>query len=268
MPINLQGSGNIAEGWGPAPQLHAANISGVLGEILQQRRYQQALMQKNISDTIKNIQSQRQGDAYAEALRNAGLTQGQDISGLSAADATRLATLIQAQTPDTDVDALHQAQKAYYDARTADINDPDDTEEPLDPAEQRRQDAEKRKEVSEKVKALKAQMKLSEMPEDAVPHALAPGETTQPGMYPFDVGGKRQDIPHSRVDQFEAARRAYDVLTKQQAQVPGPSSAGGGSPSGQYPPGTHARRGDVWYKKIIPTPGNPSGWEVDSDFNG
>lgn len=107
---------NISSGW-PAPQsLSAPNIGDTLGAILRNRIAQQQQTQEAISAAIKSQQSRSQDAAFAQALQNAGLTQGQDISGLSGAQATRLAQLIQEQTPDTDVDALHQAMTRYYNA--------------------------------------------------------------------------------------------------------------------------------------------------------
>jgi hypothetical protein len=103
---------NISTGWPGPQQLSAPNIGTTLAAILENKRRQQEDTQKALSDAIKNIQTQRQTSAYTEALRNAGLTSGQDISGLSQQQATGLAQLIQEQTPDTDVDALHQAAAA------------------------------------------------------------------------------------------------------------------------------------------------------------
>ena len=97
--------------------LSAAPIGTVLAAILHDKLQRQKMTQESIADTIKNVQAYRQRDAYTEALRNAGLTQGQDISGLSDPDATRLAQLIQQQTPDTQRDALLEAQTKEANAR-------------------------------------------------------------------------------------------------------------------------------------------------------
>jgi hypothetical protein len=265
----LSNDESIQGKWGPPPKLDAPNIAGTLAAILNDKLQRQKMLGSDIAGTIKNVMASRQRDAYTEALRNAGLTQGQDISGLSDSDATRLATLIQAQTPDTVMDNYHKALTAEAQARTDALNDPSE-DTTIDPAEQRRQDAEKRRETSDRIKALQSQMKSDSLPSDAVPHALAPGETVTPGMYPFDVGGKRVDQPKGNVNDFNTARRTYDALIRQRAnaQAPGGSAvAGGGSSGGQYPVGTHARSGSVWYKKVNPTPDNPTGWEVDPTFS-
>jgi hypothetical protein len=50
-------------------------------------------------------------------LRNTGLSEGQDLSGLSDVDSTRLAQLLQARTPDTERNALLAAQTKEANAR-------------------------------------------------------------------------------------------------------------------------------------------------------
>jgi hypothetical protein len=113
MAIDLQNPQNIATGWGAAPKFDAPAIGSTLSAILENRRVQQALQQKQIADAVKAIQEQRQQDAYASALRDTGLSEGQDLSGVSSADQTRIAQLLQARTPDTQRDALIQAQIAH-----------------------------------------------------------------------------------------------------------------------------------------------------------
>jgi hypothetical protein len=104
----------ISAGWGPEPNLSAPPIGGTLAAILENRRRQQEDTQKTLSDAIKAYQGRQSDAAYAQALQNAGLTSGQDISGLNSTQATGLAQLIQDQTPDTDLDKLHQAMANYY----------------------------------------------------------------------------------------------------------------------------------------------------------
>jgi hypothetical protein len=72
---------NIAAGWGPPPQLHAAPISGLVEAIMRDRLVRQKMGQENISETIKNIQAQRAGSAYLAAAKNAGLIPESDLSG-------------------------------------------------------------------------------------------------------------------------------------------------------------------------------------------
>ena len=105
----------INAGWGPAPQLHAPDISGMVRAIQQQRQFEQTNTQKNVADAIKQMQQQQQSSAYGQALQNAGVVpQGVDVSGMSSADLARLSQSIQEQTPDTDLDAMHQAMAKYY----------------------------------------------------------------------------------------------------------------------------------------------------------
>jgi hypothetical protein len=225
----LENDESIQGKWGPPPKLDAPNIAGTLAAILANKLARDKMVGADIAGTIKNVMASRQRDAYTEALRNAGLTQGQDISGLSEPDATKLATLIQAQTPDTVMDDYHKALTAEAQARADALNDPS-TDDTLDPAEQRRQDAEKRREEDARMKAIKESLKASGLPDDAVPHALAPGETVKPGTYPFDVGGKRTDIPQGQVNDFNAAKRVYDALNKERAAIPQrPPAERGGS---------------------------------------
>jgi hypothetical protein len=236
----LSNDESIQGKWGPAPKLDAAPIGGVLEAILKNRQFQQLNTQKNIADTIKAIQQQRQGNAYTEALRNAGLTQGQDISGLSDPDATRLATLIQAQTPDTTMDAYHKALTAEAQARADALNDPDEGTYTTDPSEQRRQDAEKRREEDARMKAIKATLKASSLPDDAVPSVVNPKDPTtypKPGTYSFSAGGKRTDIPQGQVNDFNAAKRVYDALNKERAAIPErpPAERGSGAGSNLAP---------------------------------
>jgi hypothetical protein len=74
---------NIASGWGAAPQLHAPAIGGLVGEILQNRRWQQANTQKSIADAIKEFQEQQSSKVLLQAAQNACMPQG-DYSGMDA----------------------------------------------------------------------------------------------------------------------------------------------------------------------------------------
>jgi hypothetical protein len=102
----------ISAGWGPEPNLSAPPIGELVKGILANRLGQQKLTQDTLSDAIKAQQSRNQDAAFAQALQNAGLTQGQDISGVGGTNATRLAQLIAQNAQDKDVDALHQAAAA------------------------------------------------------------------------------------------------------------------------------------------------------------
>jgi hypothetical protein len=104
----------ISAGWGPEPKLEAGNIGTTLAAILTNRRVQQQQTQEALTAAIKAQQDRNQNAAYAQALQNAGLTSGQDISGLSGAQATAFAKAIQ--------DQQQTSQDKYYDAMTAWIN--------------------------------------------------------------------------------------------------------------------------------------------------
>jgi hypothetical protein len=84
--------------------------------ILQNRQFQQAQTQESIANTIKQLQGQRSDAAYIQAAQNAGVLPQGDYSGMTAAQASNLAQRIQDMTPDTDVDNLHKAMAAYYNA--------------------------------------------------------------------------------------------------------------------------------------------------------
>jgi hypothetical protein len=107
----------IGAGWAPEPQLHAPDIGSLVRAVLENRQFQQTNTEKNIADTIKQLQAQQQSGAYGQALQNAGIVpQGVDVSGMSSVDLARLSSAIQDQTPDTDEDAAKQAIANYHNA--------------------------------------------------------------------------------------------------------------------------------------------------------
>lgn len=112
MPINLQGSGNIAEGWGGPPQLSAPNIGNLVGEILRNKLLRDKMMQENIADTIKNIQQQRESAAYTEALQKAGLLPEGDYGGLGIKGGESLADMIQRQKAEQALETHRSAMEA------------------------------------------------------------------------------------------------------------------------------------------------------------
>jgi hypothetical protein len=108
----------IVAGWGPEPQLHAPEIGPTLAAILTNRRVQQQQTQEALTAAIKAQQDRNQDAAFAQAMQNTGLTEGQDVSGLSSAQMARMAQLLADRTPDTDRDALLRAQAAHLGAAT------------------------------------------------------------------------------------------------------------------------------------------------------
>jgi hypothetical protein len=107
-----QDAKNIASGWGPEPKLEAPGIGPTLAAILLNRRQQQQQTQEALTAAIKAQQSRNQDAAFAQALQNTGLTEGQDVSGLSGEQLSRMAQLLADRTPDTDLDAMHKAAAA------------------------------------------------------------------------------------------------------------------------------------------------------------
>jgi hypothetical protein len=106
----LSNDESIQGKWGPPPKLDAAPIGSTLAAILADKLARDKMVGSDIAGAIKNVMAYRQGNAYNEALRNAGLTQGQDISGLSAGQGTELAKLIQGQdSPDPIEDNYKKA---------------------------------------------------------------------------------------------------------------------------------------------------------------
>jgi hypothetical protein len=106
----------LTAGWGPPQQLHAPDIGSTLAAILNNRRLQQQQTQEALTAAIKAQQDRNSSAAYIQAAQNAGVLPQGDYSGMSEKAASDLAQRIQDQTPDTDVDALHQAMARYYNA--------------------------------------------------------------------------------------------------------------------------------------------------------
>jgi hypothetical protein len=77
---------------------------------------QQQQTQEALTAAIKAQQDRNSSAAYIQAAQNAGVLPQGDYSGMSEKAASDLAQRIQDQTPDTDVDALHQAMARYYNA--------------------------------------------------------------------------------------------------------------------------------------------------------
>ncbi len=102
----------IQAGWGSPPQLQAPNIGGLVGEILQNRRWQQANTQKSIADAIKEYQQQRESSAYTEALQKAKLLPEGDYGGVGVEGGGGLAALIARQKAEQDKETHRQAMEA------------------------------------------------------------------------------------------------------------------------------------------------------------
>ncbi len=98
----------IVAGWGGPPQLHAPEIGGLVGKILENRRSQQEFTQKNIADAIKQYQQQRESSAYTEALQKAGLLPEGDYGGLGIKGGESLADMIMRQKAEQALEA-HRA---------------------------------------------------------------------------------------------------------------------------------------------------------------
>ena len=82
MPIDLSNPTNISSGWGKPPDFSAPNIGGLVGDILQNRRLQQAQQQKEIADAIKQYQQGRGGAAFIKAAQSANLLPQGDLGDL------------------------------------------------------------------------------------------------------------------------------------------------------------------------------------------
>jgi hypothetical protein len=116
MAIDLQNPTNIGTGWGRPPDFSAPSIGSLVAGVLENRYRQQKLQQDSIAEAIKEYQSQRSDKAYIQAAQNAGVLPQGDYSGMSAKAASDLAQRIQDMTPDTEMDNLHKAMAAYYNA--------------------------------------------------------------------------------------------------------------------------------------------------------
>jgi hypothetical protein len=107
----------LTAGWGPPQQLHEDSIGSTLAAILNNRRLQQQQTQDALTAAIKAQQDRNQASAYGSALQSAGVVPyGVDVSGMNQAQLSALSSAIRDQTPDTDEDALHQAQAAQANA--------------------------------------------------------------------------------------------------------------------------------------------------------
>lgn len=96
----------ISKGWGPAPQLQAPNISGLVSAILENRLTRDKMTQGNIADTIKQLQEQRQSQAYLEAAQQAGLLEGVDTEKLGALGIRGASDLAEQIRKKQDADSL------------------------------------------------------------------------------------------------------------------------------------------------------------------
>jgi hypothetical protein len=113
MPWNEPSLPMIA-GWQGQPTYSAQPISGLVGDILKNRQFEQVNVQNQIANLAKTIREQRENAAFGEQVSNAGLLPGVDTSNLSAAQTAALAKLVQEQ---------HQtSQEKYYDALTNILN--------------------------------------------------------------------------------------------------------------------------------------------------
>ncbi len=104
---------NITTGWSPGIKYDAPSIGGLVGDILQQRRFEQKNLQDQMSNLAKTIQQQRQDAAFGEQASNAGLLPGVDTSGMSAAQVSNLAKLIQEQGSEATLNAQRQAMAKW-----------------------------------------------------------------------------------------------------------------------------------------------------------
>ena len=104
----LQNTENIGTGWKAPGDFQAPNIGTLVGEILRNKLLRDKMTQENIADTIKNVQAQRQSQAYLEAAQQAGILPEGDLGPLGVKGASLLAQEI-LRKKEADARAAHLA---------------------------------------------------------------------------------------------------------------------------------------------------------------